>query len=142
MHDSSDVSPVYHADKGSVAQSDGRFKIRNASKTIYSDLPNAEAKRLEGEIIWQSYNVQLTELTDEGYRYVPSTYLIYDSDQAVPAQFQQIFADRLVTKKMRVEKIPRAMLRKSRNRRAIGAQVYLLTTSILAILAILPSSAR
>jgi hypothetical protein len=81
---------------GSLVQGDGHFKIRSPSKTIYSDLPDAEAKRLEGETIWQSYNVLLTELTNEAYRYVPSTYLICDSDQAVPTQYQQMFADRVL----------------------------------------------
>lgn len=42
----------------------------------------------------QSYNVQLTEITNEAYRYVPSTYLICDNDQAVPPQFQEMFAKR------------------------------------------------
>jgi hypothetical protein len=39
--------------------------------------------------------VQLTELTNEAHRYVPSTYLICDSDQAVPAHFRQMFAERV-----------------------------------------------
>lgn len=82
-----------YANTGFLLQPNGRFTMLNAGKTIYNDLPEPEAALWESRIILQSYKVQLTKLTREAYRYVPSTYLICDNDQAAPPQFQQNFAE-------------------------------------------------
>ena len=39
----------------------------------------------------QSYNVQRTKLTRCAYKYIPSTYLICENDQAVPVQYEESF---------------------------------------------------
>ncbi|KJK63924.1 Alpha/beta hydrolase family protein [Aspergillus parasiticus SU-1] len=73
-------------------RADGRFFIRNGASTLYSDLPDAEAKLWEYRLIAQSYRVQTTPVTRAAYEYNPSTYLVCDNDQAVPPQFQRTFA--------------------------------------------------
>ena len=45
--------------------------------------------------------MQTTKLTRAAWRYIPSTYLICENDQAVPAQYQESFA---AMAKARVEK--------------------------------------
>ncbi|KAE8398255.1 hypothetical protein BDV37DRAFT_291143 [Aspergillus pseudonomiae] len=70
----------------------GRFRIKNGAKTLYSDLPHAEAALWESCLIPQSYLVQTTPTTRAAYGYLPSTYLICKGDQAAPAQFQEGFA--------------------------------------------------
>ncbi|KAE8309980.1 alpha/beta-hydrolase [Aspergillus transmontanensis] len=70
----------------------GDFSIRNGASTLYSDLPDAEAKLWESRLIAQSYRVQTTPVTRAAYEYTPSTYLVCDNDQAVPPQFQRTFA--------------------------------------------------
>ncbi|RAK89098.1 alpha/beta-hydrolase [Aspergillus costaricaensis CBS 115574] len=72
--------------------SDGRFRIMNGAKTLYSDLPDAEAALWESRLIPQSYLVQTTPTTRAAYEYLPSTYLICEGDQAAPATFQGGFA--------------------------------------------------
>ena len=44
------------------------------------------------KLIVQSYKVQTTELTHAAWKYIPSTYLICDNDQAAPQQYQEMFA--------------------------------------------------
>ncbi len=85
--------PVKYIDVDAL-QPDGRYTIRNAAKTIYNDLPDHEAALWESRIILQSYNVQHTKLSREAYGYITSTYLICDEDQAVPPQYQEMFAHR------------------------------------------------
>ncbi|KAH6662814.1 catalytic protein [Halenospora varia] len=71
---------------------DGRFGIKNGASILYNDLSDSEAALWESRLILQSYNVQKTELTREAYKYVPSTYLICENDQAAPTQYQEMFA--------------------------------------------------
>jgi len=71
---------------------DGRFYIRAGASNLYNDLPGDEAKAWEERLIPQSYEVQKTVLTREAWKYVPSTYLICENDQAAPASFQERFA--------------------------------------------------
>jgi hypothetical protein len=40
----------------------------------------------------QSSAVETTAITNAGYEYVPSTYLICEDDKAVPPHFQEMFA--------------------------------------------------
>ncbi|PWY88673.1 alpha/beta-hydrolase [Aspergillus sclerotioniger CBS 115572] len=72
--------------------SDGCFRIKDGAKTLYSDLPDAEAALWESRLIPQSYLVQTTPTTRAAYEYIPSTYLICVGDQAAPAAFQERFA--------------------------------------------------
>ncbi|KAL2827446.1 Alpha/beta hydrolase fold-1 [Aspergillus pseudoustus] len=74
------------------ARDDGRFGIKNGAKTLYGDLPDAEATMWESRLIPQSYKVQSTPTTRAAYLYIPSTYLVCENDQAVPAEYQRMFA--------------------------------------------------
>ena len=66
--------------------------MRNGAKKFYN-LPDDEAKMWKDTIIPQSYEVQKTILTREAWKYVPSTYLVCENDQAAPAKFQEGFAE-------------------------------------------------
>ncbi|KAK5999207.1 Alpha/beta hydrolase nvfD-like protein [Cladobotryum mycophilum] len=70
----------------------GRFAIKNAGATLYSDLCAEDAQYWESKIIDQSYAVQTTELSRASYRYISSTYVITEIDNAVPVQYQKMFA--------------------------------------------------
>ncbi|OJJ65453.1 hypothetical protein ASPBRDRAFT_591537 [Aspergillus brasiliensis CBS 101740] len=72
---------------------DGRFRIKNGARMLYSDLPDAAAAWWESRLTPQSYLVQTTPTTRAAYEYLPSTYLICEEDQAVPVQFQERFAE-------------------------------------------------
>ncbi|TVY68864.1 hypothetical protein LSUE1_G006831 [Lachnellula suecica] len=86
------LSAFWESPNGDV-RPDGRFDVRNGAHTLYSDLPEEEAKMCEEKMIPQSYEVQKTALTREAWTYVPSTYLVCENDQAVPASFQSTFAE-------------------------------------------------
>ncbi|KAL6715534.1 hypothetical protein ACLMJK_006495 [Lecanora helva] len=71
---------------------DGRFFLKDGAQKLYNDLPPSEASYWESRLIAESYKVQTTVLTHAAWRYVPSTYLICENDQAVPVPFQEMFA--------------------------------------------------
>lgn len=71
---------------------DGRFYILHGDRTLYSDLPPSEASLWASRLIPQPYRVQTTKLTRAAWRYIPSTYLICENDQAAPPQYQEMFA--------------------------------------------------
>jgi hypothetical protein len=66
--------------------------MKNGAQLIYNDLPASEASLWESKMIPQSYAVQRTKMTHAAYKYIPSTYLICDNDQAAPPQYQELFA--------------------------------------------------
>ncbi|KAH8595906.1 catalytic protein [Bisporella sp. PMI_857] len=86
------VLDAFGESPNSDVRADGRFTIRNAGSVLYNDLPEDEAKLWESRLILQSYNVQKTKLTRAAYKYVSSTYLICENDQAAPAKYQEMFA--------------------------------------------------
>lgn len=71
---------------------DGRCTIKNGAKTLYNDIPEAEAQYWESQLLYQSYAVQTTKLTRAAYNYVPSTYLVCERDATAPVQVQEMFA--------------------------------------------------
>ncbi|KAL8722845.1 MAG: hypothetical protein Q9225_000732 [Loekoesia sp. 1 TL-2023] len=71
---------------------DGRFYLLHGEEKLYNDLPPSEASLWASRLIPQSHKVQETQLTRAAWRYVPCTYLICDNDQAVPPQYQDMFA--------------------------------------------------
>ena len=73
-------------------QPDGRMFLKNGEKLLYNDLPPSEASTWASKLIPQSHKVQTTKFTRAAYRYIPSTYLICENDQAAPPQFQEMFA--------------------------------------------------
>jgi pimeloyl-ACP methyl ester carboxylesterase len=71
---------------------DGRGYFLNAAKVIYNDLPEAEAQMWEERLLPAPYEIQKTKTTTAAWKYVESTYLVCENDQAVPVQFQEMFA--------------------------------------------------
>lgn len=71
---------------------DGRFYILNGGETLYNDLSPSEASLWASRLIAQSYQVQNTKITRAAWRYIPSTYLICEKDQAAPPKYQEMFA--------------------------------------------------
>lgn len=69
----------------------GRFTIKNSAEILYNDLPPAEAQYWESKIIDQSYAVQEYKMTNEAYRFVPSTYVVCENDRGPPPQYQEMF---------------------------------------------------
>ena len=63
-----------------------------AASILYNDLPTQEASLWASRLIPQSYAVQKTMTTRAAWRFIPSTYLVCENDQAVPADFQRMFA--------------------------------------------------
>lgn len=66
--------------------------MKSGAQTIYNDLPVSEAALWESRMIPQSYAVQSTKMTRGAYKYISSTYLICENDQAAPPQYQEMFA--------------------------------------------------
>lgn len=70
----------------------GRYTMKNTASLIYQDLPPEEASYWASKIIDQSYAVQTTPVSRAAYKYIPSTYVMTEDDQAVPLQYQEMFA--------------------------------------------------
>ncbi|KAK9784244.1 putative catalytic protein [Seiridium cardinale] len=70
---------------------DGRFTLNDSANLLYHDLPDQEAQYWQSKIIDQSYAVQQTEITNEAYRFVASTYVVCQTDRASPPQYQKMF---------------------------------------------------
>ncbi|KAL8966961.1 MAG: hypothetical protein Q9183_003136 [Haloplaca sp. 2 TL-2023] len=71
---------------------DGRFDLVGAEEKLYADLPKSEAAFWASRILPSSHKVQESLLTRAAWRYIPSTYLICENDNAVPPQMQDAFA--------------------------------------------------
>ncbi|KAF2105615.1 catalytic protein [Lophiotrema nucula] len=71
---------------------DGTFCVTEGAKRLYNNLPETEAKMWESRMVYQSHAVQTTEITHTAYKYIPSTYLICEGDNAVPFQIHEMFA--------------------------------------------------
>ncbi|KAI4260043.1 MAG: hypothetical protein L6R42_004244 [Xanthoria sp. 1 TBL-2021] len=71
---------------------DGRITLLDASRVLYNDLPPPEAALWASRIFPSSQAVQTTKTTRAAWRYIPSTYLVCENDQAVPPRFQETFA--------------------------------------------------
>jgi pimeloyl-ACP methyl ester carboxylesterase len=69
----------------------GRFCLKDPGPKMYSDLPQEEADYWTAKVVDQSHGVEETKLTRAAYRYVPSTYVVCEKDQAVPPQVQEMF---------------------------------------------------
>ncbi|KAL8836171.1 MAG: hypothetical protein Q9170_003024 [Blastenia crenularia] len=71
---------------------DGRMFLIGAEQKLYNDLSQQDASLWASRTLPSSHAVQTTKLTHAAWRYVPSTYLICENDQALPRQFQEGFA--------------------------------------------------
>ena len=87
----------------SHTQPDGRFSFLDAEHRLYNDTPPTEAKLWASRLIPQSYKVQTTKMTRAAWRYIPSTYVVAERDQALPPQVQRAFAKRIRADVVRLE---------------------------------------
>ena len=72
--------------------------MKNGSFILYNDLPFSEASEWENRLIPHSYEIQRTKLTNAAYKFIPSTYLICESDQACLPKYQEMFASKAKSK--------------------------------------------
>jgi pimeloyl-ACP methyl ester carboxylesterase len=61
---------------------------------FYSDVPRSEAEEAAVRLVPQSARSFSDALTKAGWHSVPSTYIVCEDDQALPAQSQQVLAAR------------------------------------------------
>ncbi|KAI4131356.1 MAG: hypothetical protein LQ338_001241 [Usnochroma carphineum] len=73
-------------------QPDGRFYLLHGAEKLYNDLAPSDASSWASRLLPQSHKVEETQLTRAAWRYIPSTYIIAENDQAVPVQYQEGFA--------------------------------------------------
>ena len=66
--------------------------MAGGAKLLFNDLPAEQAAMWESRLIGQSHNVEKTVVTQNPCKYIPSTYVICEDDQAVPCQYQEMFA--------------------------------------------------
>jgi hypothetical protein len=85
------VLSAFGESPNSKVKSNGRYTFKNATEKLYHDLPAEEAKYWGSRIIDQSYAVQETKITNEGFRFVPSTSVICEIDSGPPPKYQEIF---------------------------------------------------
>lgn len=69
----------------------------HGAEKLYNDLPSDEAALWDSRPVAQSYRVRSTQPPRAAWKYVPSTYLITENDQAVPSQYQEAFAKQACT---------------------------------------------
>ncbi|KAI4600106.1 hypothetical protein KJ359_001208 [Pestalotiopsis sp. 9143b] len=85
------VLGVFGQSPNNDVKPNGRFTIKNSAEILYHDLPPVEAQYWESKIIDQSYAVQEYKMTNEAYRFVPSTYVVCENDRGPPPQYQEMF---------------------------------------------------
>jgi len=76
-----------------MEQEDGTCTMMDAKRKFYNDLPDAEAEHWFSLLKPHPAIAQTTELTNEGYRYVPVTYLFCENDQALPVVVQKAMVE-------------------------------------------------
>ncbi|KAH9894603.1 catalytic protein [Xylariomycetidae sp. FL2044] len=87
------VLGVFGESPNNVVKPNGRFSMKNTAEILYHDLPATEAQYWGSRTIDQSYAVQTTHITNEGFRFVPSTYLVCQHDRGPPPQYQEMFGE-------------------------------------------------
>ncbi|KAK9414555.1 putative catalytic protein [Seiridium unicorne] len=85
------VLGVFGGSANNDVKPDGRFTLSESANLLYHDLPEQEAQYWQSKIIDQSYAVQQTEITNEAYRFVSSTYVVCEADRGPPPQYQKMF---------------------------------------------------
>ncbi|KAF7540215.1 hypothetical protein G7054_g1601 [Neopestalotiopsis clavispora] len=85
------VLGVFGESPNNEVKPNGRFTIKNAAEILYNDLPQEEALSWQSKIIDQSYAVQEYKMTNEAYRFIPSTYAVCEDDRGPPPQYQEMF---------------------------------------------------
>ncbi|KAI1313280.1 catalytic protein [Xylaria venustula] len=84
------VLSTFGESPNSLVKPNGRLALKNTAEILYHDLPATEAQYWESKTIDQSYAVQTTTITNEGFRYVRSTYVVCENDRGPPPQFQEM----------------------------------------------------
>ncbi|KAL8680038.1 MAG: hypothetical protein Q9186_003756 [Xanthomendoza sp. 1 TL-2023] len=101
MNEGQSVLGTFGESPNNDVQPDGRFSLMDGKAKLYNDLSESEASLWASRLIFQSHKVQTTILTRAAWRYIPSTYLVCENDQAVPPQYQEAFA---ASAKARIER--------------------------------------
>ena len=70
-------------------QEDSTCTMESPAQRFYNDLPEREAKKWVSELRPQLAEAQLSPLTNAAYRFIPSTYLFCENDQALPIFLQK-----------------------------------------------------
>ena len=96
------VLGVFGESPNNEVKPNGRFTLKNPADILYHDLPATEAQHWASRIIDQSYAVQESEVTNEAFRFVPSTYVVCEDDHGPPPQYQEMFG---TTAGSKIEKI-------------------------------------
>lgn len=74
-----------------LVKPNGRFALKNTADILYHDLPAADAQYWDSKTVDQSYAVQTTAVTNEAFRFIPSTYVVCENDRGPPPQYQEMF---------------------------------------------------
>lgn len=61
---------------------------------FYNDVDTVTARRAVSQLGYQSYASMHQQLTETAWKSIPSTYIICDSDNAIPVAAQEVFAER------------------------------------------------
>ncbi|GAP93177.1 putative catalytic protein [Rosellinia necatrix] len=85
------VLSTFGESPNNLVKPNGRFAMKNTAEILYHDLPATEAQYWESKTIDQSYAVQTTAITNEGFRHVRSTYVVCENDRGPPPQYQEMF---------------------------------------------------
>ncbi|KAK7908769.1 hypothetical protein PG985_016072 [Apiospora marii] len=91
----------------------GRFCIKDPGPKMYSDLPVEEADYWAARVVDQAHGVEETTLTRAAYRYIASTYVVCEKDQAVPPQVQEMFGSNAGATLLRLDSAHSPMLSKT-----------------------------
>ena len=70
------------------------YTMNDPETTFYNDIPESEHAYLVSNLRRCPAITLLTPLTNPGYLYVPSTYLICTLDQAIPEPVQRVMVQR------------------------------------------------
>ncbi|KUJ08693.1 alpha/beta-hydrolase [Mollisia scopiformis] len=70
-------------------EEDGSCNMLEPARRLYNDLPTAEQEHWVSLLRPHPEIASLTPLTNVGYKYVPSTYLFCENDQALPLEVQK-----------------------------------------------------
>ncbi|KAI0482261.1 catalytic protein [Xylariaceae sp. FL0804] len=75
----------------SEVKPNGRFTMKNTAELLYHDLPAAEAQSWASKTVDQSYAAQTTEMANEAFRFVASTYVVCENDRVSSPEAQEMF---------------------------------------------------
>ncbi|KAH9904455.1 catalytic protein [Xylariomycetidae sp. FL2044] len=88
---------------GQDVKPDGSYTMKDSAKILYHDLPMHEAREWESKILYQSPAVKTSKMTNEAFRFVPSTYVVCEKDRGHPPDFQTSFGNLAGSEILRID---------------------------------------